>query len=499
MRVQADVGTETRRAPLVPCLVALFAGFLALGTFFLVQPAFEAVPIPYYHFRFYRSPYSYIHPVLVLLVPYALALAAWRRGARLPLRWLVGGAVVLHLVLVFAPPPQSQDFYTYLFYGRMQAAHGGNPYVDEPIEFWKDPWFPWTRWYDQPSVYGPVWVGITGLVAALSGGSLTVAFLELKAVVLALDLAVVALVLAAARRRPDPQGAAGWGVLAYAWNPLVLLSVPLAGSADVALAAALVAAYLARRQDRPALATGLLTAGALVKAYGLVALGLHLVLLARERGWRRAAGHAAAAGGLGALAYWPYWAGLETFRGLERAAALSDNVTLTGVLQRAIRPVIAVLSPGSGHVAAEALVRGASLLALAAVAVWAVRRARDERSLWVGTLAVLLASLYLTQWFMYWYLVAPVALVAILPANRMTAPVLAFSGSALAWVHFSPRPLSWAVQVLVRYAPPLLALRASARRGRHRAPQRLAVAAARTSAGPAPAPARAPGRGAATG
>lgn len=459
MRDQADVRAEGKqRVPLLPWLLVLFAGFVGLGVFFLLQPVFEDLPIPYYHFRFYRSPYSYTEPVLLLLLPFGVALLAWRQGARLPVRWLLWGAVFLHVLLAFAPPPQSQDFYTYLFYGRMQAAHGANPFVDVPIEFWKDTWFPWTRWYDQPSVYGPVWVGITGVVAALSASSLTVAFLELKLAVLALDLAVLALILRAARRRPDPQGAAGWGVLAYGWNPLILLSVPLAGSADVALAAGFVAAYVARRRGRVALATGLLTAAALVKAYGAVALGLHLVLLARERGWRRALFHAASAVGLAAAAYAPYWAGLQTFRGLERAVGLSD-VTLTGVVQRLIRPVIAVLSPGSGHVAAELLVRGASLVALAAVAVWAVRRVRDERSLWVGTLAVLLVSLYLTQWFMYWYLVAPVALVAVLPPNVMAVPVLAFSGSGLVWVQFAPQPLAWLVQVVLRYGPPLLALR----------------------------------------
>ena len=83
-------------------------------------------------------------PILVLFVPFGLALWAWRRGARTSLGFLIGGALVLHVLLLFAPPPQSQDLYQYLFYGRMQMLHppsgvgqmlilhGANPYVVQP-------------------------------------------------------------------------------------------------------------------------------------------------------------------------------------------------------------------------------------------------------------------------------------------------------------------------------------------------------------------------------
>src|SRR5207249_2008949 len=124
---------------------------------------------------------------------------------------------------------------------------------------------------------------------------------------------------ALSRGRSDPEGAAGWGLLAFAWNPLVLITIPLAGSADVGIVAAFLGAMLARRRGRNTLATVLLTLAALVKVYAVIGLVLHLVLLMRERGGRRAAAHAVGAAGLATAAFAPYWAGLATFRGLIEA------------------------------------------------------------------------------------------------------------------------------------------------------------------------------------
>src|SRR5206468_1167964 len=109
----------------------------------------------YYKVGFNRTTYEYSRAIVALFVPYALALWAWRRGHRAPLWVLLAGALVLHILVLFAPLPQSQDFYQYLFYGRIQAAHGGNPYILPPATFWADPWFPWIRWSNQTSVYGP--------------------------------------------------------------------------------------------------------------------------------------------------------------------------------------------------------------------------------------------------------------------------------------------------------------------------------------------------------
>ena len=63
-----------------------------------------------------------------------------------------------------------------------------------------------------------------------------------------------------------------------------------------------------------------------------------------------------------------------------------------------------------------------------------------------------------------WYIVAPVALVAALPRNRLTTPILVFSGSSLIVLHYHPVLLNWTVQTALRYGLPLWAFLRGSRR-----------------------------------
>lgn len=481
-----SVVTRLSVGPVLPWLAILFLGSAALGAWFLIGPALHGTR--YYKVGYNRTAYEYSRPIVLLFLPYALALVAWRRGHRVPLWLLLGGAAVLHVLVLFAPLPQSQDLYQYLFYGRMQAVHGANPFTVNPSTLWADPWFPWIRWNTQPSVYGPAWILLAFGTVKAAGNSLAHAFFGLKLAILLLDAAMVWLIIMLAKDRPDSAGAKGWGILAYAWNPLVLITVPLAGSADVAVAAGLLGAVLARRRGRSGIATVLLALAALVKVYAVIGLVLHLVLLLRERGARRAAGHASAALGLGAISFAPYWAGLATFQGLLNMARMR-NQSFMGSLERVvIRPLLS----GSGYSTptrgAQFMGRGLAGLALAGVLVWAIRRARDEDSLWYGVLGVMTVYLLVSPWFLYWYILGPLALVAVLPRNRLTYPVVIFSGTALISLFLSPIHLLLIVQSLARYAPPIIVFAVLGWRWRRSAGWRTPIPLPRARPAAAPAP-----------
>lgn len=450
--------------PVLPWLAILFLGSVALGAWFLIGPALGGTR--YYKVGHNRTAYEYSRPILFLFLPYAMALFAWRRGRRAPLWLLLGGAATLHVLVLFAPLPQSQDLYQYLFYGRMQAVHGANPFTVNPSTFWADPWFPWIRWNTQRSVYGPAWILLSFGVVKAAGNSLAQAFVGMKLAVLALDAAVVAAILALANDRPDPGSTKGWGVLAYAWNPLILITVPLAGSADVAVAAGLLGAILARRKGRTGLATALLALASLVKVYAAVGLLLHLVLLLRERGVKRASLHTGGALGLAVAAFIPYWAGLSTFQGLINIAQ-RRNQSLVGSLERVVlRPVLAALGYGTPTGGAQVMGRWMVGAILAVMVVWAIRKVRDTQSLWFAVLAVLTVYLLLSPWFLYWYILGPLALAVVLPRSRLTDPVLTFSGTALVSVYLSPIRMLLVVQSLLRYVPPILVFVFQGRRGR---------------------------------
>jgi hypothetical protein len=447
-----------RRPRLLPWLTVLFVGAAALGLYFVIAPALS--PGAYYRSVLNRLSYGYNRQILLLFIPYGLALWAWWRGARASSKVLLGGAIALHLLVLFAPLPQSQDFYQYLFYGRMQAEFGANPYAVHPSSgfLWQDSWYGMIRWPNQTSVYGPVWTMISFGVAKAAGDSLTLGIVFMKLVIFAMDLAVMACLMILAKDRPDPEGAAGWGLLVYAWNPLIWITVPLAGLADTAIAAALIGAVLARRRGRTWITTLLLTLATLVKVYAGIALLLHLVLLLRERDRRTAWRHALVSLGVAALSFLPYWAGWQTFRGLLNAVNLS-NKSLTGVVQKVIRHLLFWSGANGAADDAAAVVRWLVFPLLAATVIWAVRKVEDEHDLWYCTLFVLSMFVLLTPWFLYWYLVAPLALAAVLPRNRLTVPLLAFSGTALVTVSFAPWLASNVVQTTLRYTPPLAVYR----------------------------------------
>ena len=135
--------TGEQRTSMLPWLTMLFVGSAALGAWFLIGPALGSGP--YYKVGWSRTAYDYSNQIVLLFVLWAFALFAWHRGARTSTAMLIAGALILHVLVMFAPLPQSQDFYQYLFYGRIQAAHGANPFVVNPSIYWADPWFPTKR------------------------------------------------------------------------------------------------------------------------------------------------------------------------------------------------------------------------------------------------------------------------------------------------------------------------------------------------------------------
>src|SRR5919108_2484572 len=240
-------------------LILGLAGLAAFSAFFLIRPLFGPDP---YGPRPAGTTYAYSFLVVAAFVPYAAAVWAFRRGVSL--RVAIAGTILLHGLLLPAALTQSQDLYMYLFYGKMWAVHGANPYLVEPQAFRTDAWFPWVRWPDQPTVYGPLWTMVTAVPAGLASGSLSAAFALAKTVAALLGVASAAGLVAACRGRGEP---AGPRLVLLAWNPVILVSLPLGGHADIAVVAGVLWAVVADRRGRPVVATALLTAASLVKAY----------------------------------------------------------------------------------------------------------------------------------------------------------------------------------------------------------------------------------------
>ena len=439
----------------------------ALVSFFLIRPLLGDGPA--YRPRTAGTTFDYWYVVLAAFPAYALALARRRRGAPRERTILVWTAA-LYAVLIPAAAVQSQDVYQYLVYGKM-ASGGVNPYVVEPATT-GDPWLRFTLWDDARTVYGPAWTTVSAGVVRGANGSITAAFLGMKAVTAGLAVAA-AWLLARATRRSGEDG--GTAALAFAWNPLVVTAVGIGAHADIAVAAVFAGAAVALRRDRRIAVTLLLVVATLVKLYAGLALAAWLLALARRRGWLEALGHGAVAAVSVAAAYSPFWEGARTFTGLGQISRLA-SASLTGSIERLIAG-----APGDASASVPAVRVIAAILLAAAVVAIARRRDHDP---WRNGCAMLGAYVLLSPWFLPWHLLGPLALAALTglrdPVARATA---VFSGTSLVVVGGSGALATpgLILQTAIRYVPPLWVARSAfSSRGR---PGSTPASPARSAAG----------------
>ena len=209
---------------------------------------------------------------------YALALLGLKRYARVPRAGLVVLAVAIATRAALFPvvPSLSGDLYRYVWEGRV-TAHGGNPYRQSPLDPRLAPLrdrevFPNINHKELSTIYPPLAEAGFALVARISQ---TVSAMKLWVVLH--DLLLVALLLAWAKRR----GASAVPVIAYAWNPLVLVEYAGSGHNDPTAMLWLILAIM-WVEERPILSALTLGIGALVKLVPLLALPF----LIRRWPWR---------------------------------------------------------------------------------------------------------------------------------------------------------------------------------------------------------------------
>ena len=198
---------------------------------------------------------------------FALALA--RVGTRVvPRAGLIVFAVALAARLALLPvtPTLSDDIYRYVWEGKV-AAHGGDPWRQRPndasLAHLRDRTIhPRINHPELAAIYPPLAIAGFAVVAALSP-----TVLAMKSWVLLNDLALVLVLLAWARRRRHGAQA----VIAYAWNPLVVVEYAGSGHYDPTAIVWLVAALL-WAERRPALSALALAIGVLTRLAPLAAL-----------------------------------------------------------------------------------------------------------------------------------------------------------------------------------------------------------------------------------
>ena len=348
------------------------------------------------------------------MVAYVVVLLALRRGG--PLAPVLGLAVVLQVVPLFGPTLLSRDAYTYWAYGRVEEAHGSNPYEKPPGDWPDDPATirMGSSWREQPSLYGPAFTIVSRGVAKLAGESPRRAALLFRTIAALALIAVVALVALLARNRAYAAAFVGL-------NPLVALHFGGGGHNDALMMAFVLGALALHRSGHEAWSGLAWAVASFVKwvplaFLGLVALGGRVRSELRLLAWTGASLAVLAVASTGL--YGTAWT--SAVQRLSEQARRTSSIGLSGWLGDlglSHRPTVLVIG----------------LLTLAAGA-WLGREAWHGR-VRLGMAGVLLAALQ--GWLNPWYALWGLALAA--PEEDRTAQVLAVGLSAFLLADAIPR------------------------------------------------------------
>jgi hypothetical protein len=178
----------------------------------------------------------------ILFLSYLLALR--RLPRQISFRYILISTMLLGTMCFLIPVVTSGDVFSYIAYARMGVIYHLNPLTTFPTSIRTDPVYPLLYWIEQPSAYGPTWIIITYLLQlfmiAQGHRDILSMVLALRAFGLAMHLASTWLIYSISGRLQHLDGSL-WpekrlqAVLAFAWNPLLLLEACVNAHNDTTL------------------------------------------------------------------------------------------------------------------------------------------------------------------------------------------------------------------------------------------------------------------------
>ena len=358
------------------------------------------------------------------------------RCSKLTLPLILGGAALFRLAVVFAPPQLSTDILLYVWDGRL-INHGINPYHWAPnalpLRFLRDAAWNQMEYKSYQSIYMPVSQGVFAFENFVFGSNV----IGYKFLYMLFDFGVIGLLLVILKRLGRPLTQIIW----YAWCPLPITEVSLAGHQDIVGVFFLLAAFaLAMRGGKtvPYVAL-LLAASVMTKGFSL----LLIPLFARTHGraflfW--------AAGGLLYLGM-PLWVYLPEF--LHGMHQYLENVHVNAGLFGWVNLGLSFITRHWHYALTEKL----SDAAILGVTYWSVRRpVGSYPELLRRSCIVLGVTLLVIPTLFPWYLLWTLAFVPLLDRKPRFAFVLLSGTSILLYTYYYSFQVYWWVSV-AEYGP----------------------------------------------
>jgi len=378
----------------------------------------------------------YLTVTVGLFALYVWLLRMFRRPLRGRVRMLALGLPVLYsLAWLAAAPVFSSDVFAYIAHGYVDTGLHDNPYrlhssavASSPLgsELWAHGWRP----VYPATPYGPLVTHLETTVVRLAGGNVTAAMLLFKLVAVATSIGSAALIWWILQLvRPQDRDL---GTLAYLWNPAVILEVAGEGHNDSLMAMLVLLSLGLTVRRRVALATVAMSCAVLTKYLPLLIVPLQLGYLLRvsenkQLAVRRLAGGVATGLALAVALFAPFWMGVDTFNGADASAKAghtgSTQTLLVELLSRMVSEPLAL------RVAAV----GAAAALVAAVLALSLRVRTTSDLLRTCAVVVTVAMLWIGPAYWPWYVILPVALLALVPYAGWLVILVAVSlGSRLA-------------------------------------------------------------------
>lgn len=382
----------------------------------------------------------YAAGLALLFVLYALGI---RQVGRLrvtsgaALAFIMGAGVLFNAVLLPIYTFDAADVFDYIIRGRITAYYDLNPMAVIPARTVRtDPFYEYVGWKHAPGAYGAAWEWIAAATVRLAGDDFIANVIAFKLVAILGYLATgwfVVLIL----RRLAPERAL-LGLYLWLWNPFVVLMTGAGAHNDTVMAAFMMLGvyWLVRRWYIAATMAALL--GAMVKFVPLALVAIIGVVALRELSWRLRVRYLLLGGVLSLLLFAGvtarFWTGrLADVLSLDRRSALYTGSVAT-VVRQALIPALDgqpsnAIGPQTPNT--NALISRASFGLLALFVLWqlyAVFRDRDPfRPVRALALILMFYMLVSSFWFMSWYVLWAVPVVALLDDTPLRRFTLLFS------------------------------------------------------------------------
>ena len=381
-----------------------------------------------------------LNPAWLYLTIYALCFGLYVFGAgcllpavpralsRYVLPVILSGAVLYRLAVLFAPARLSTDILLYIWDGRL-VNHGINPYHwapnAQPLRFLRDAGWNAMEYKSYQSIYMPVSQGIFAVANVLFGSNP----IGYKVIYTLFDFGVIGLLLGLLKRQRRPLSLVIW----YAWCPLPITEVAMAGHQDIVGVFFLLLAFiLVMRSERlvgwAALA---LVAAALTKGFALLLLPL----------FARVHGRPFVLWSVLALIYlgMPLWVCLPQF--LHGMHQYLETVHVNSGLFNWLNAALTLITRHWHYFLTEKL----SDAAIIGVVVWSVWRPVDSHlDLLRRSFVVLAVTLLVIPTLFPWYLLWTLAFVPLLGGRPLYSFVLLSGLSALLYTFYiSMMPYRW--------------------------------------------------------